>query len=134
MKTILLLNNPESLRQELCYMYNVLVRACVSVSGFICVCLCNCVYLCVSVWLRLSVCVCVYLCVSVFICVCLCDCVYLCVSVYLRLSVCVCVTVFLQYVCVLNYSPPGGGELGLPGGRSSTAGNYTKPTVQLIYI
>ena len=74
----------------------VCVRACVCA---VCksACVCACVYVCVSVWVRVYVCVCMFLCVRVYVCMCVCVCACTCVCVYVWMCVCVRVCAF---VCI----------------------------------
>jgi len=52
-------------------------------------CVCVCVYACVSVCICVFVCVCAYLCV----CVCVCSCVYVCV--FVCVCMCLCVSIWI---------------------------------------
>jgi hypothetical protein len=83
-----------------CVWVCVCVYLCVSVSLCVCVYVCVWVCMCLSVYVYVSVCecVCVYLCVSVSLCVCVYVCVWvcMCLSVCVYVSVCVCVC---KYVC-----------------------------------
>ena len=72
-----------------------------------CHCLCESVYLCVSmcvcVCVPVCICVCVPVCICAYVCVCVCVCVsvYLCLCICVYLCVCVCVSQCLSaYVCL----------------------------------
>ena len=53
-----------------------------------CVFVCVCMRVCVSVWA--CVCACMHVCMCVFVCACVCVCVCLCVYVFVCACVCVC--------------------------------------------
>ena len=91
---------------------------CLCESVYLCVSMCDCVCVPVCICVCVPVCICAYVCVCVCVCVsvylCLCICVYLCVcvcvsqclSAYVCLCICLCVCVCVpMYLCVCSCVP-----------------------------
>ena len=47
-----------------------------------------CVHMCVCAYVRVSICACVHMCVCAYVCVSICACVHMCVCPYVRVCMC----------------------------------------------